>query len=217
MLNEVNNRAFGRRDFAAQREAGGYNAAPIARVQSADEGLDRSRVISCTRTSEVLMCPGGNRQLRWIRGGCNRKLHNLCNSRPTFLMNILDRSENNVCLYLDNFENWYREINCCLVLQVWRFSEKKKIRISLVFSMGFFTPDKLKCELLETWIYFHRETHGAAFTRKNCEGRSGKDSRVGNAPDGYFGCPEIKSKKNWPSARSCYASKSGQLIMKRAI
>lgn len=44
-------------------------------------------------------------------------------------------------------------------------------------------------------------------------GRGGRSAR----PDGYFGCPEIKNKKNWPSARSCYGSKSGQLIMKRTL
>lgn len=48
-------------------------------------------------------------------------------------------------------------------------------------------------------------------------GKIGEWREETEAPDGYFGCPEIKSKKNWTFARSCYGSKSGQLIMKRAI
>lgn len=94
---------------------------------------------------------------------------------------------------------------------------KKKNRFSFErarFAMGLLTFDKPKYELPE-FVPIARHTEqrllGKIVKRKV--------RKIGErrAPDGYFGCPEIKSKKYWRSARSCYAGKSGQLIMKRAI
>lgn len=77
MLNEANNRGTeeGTKRFRGATESCGHNTGADREFKARNERIDRTCVISRTRTSEILMCPGGNRQLWWIRG-CNREPRN---------------------------------------------------------------------------------------------------------------------------------------------
>jgi len=106
-------------------------------------------------------------------------------------------------------------------VRIWFIRENRtRFRITPRFpTKGFLTFDELEQRSLEIRIYFH---HGKRLLGKIAQAKAAERPRIRrrggtDARTGYFACPEIKSKKNWPSARSCYGNKSGQLIMKRTI